>query len=378
MGIGEATDLIDKASIESQLIKNSIEEEKKTDVYILVKMFFNNKIKSNVIDITVLNSFIIQIETNLKDIKKKISDQKSNIDKSNDLLVKNNLSKDELNKKIETTLKLHSLNNNIVQNFENYINSDFKIDLSNLSQKNATLQFKNLKTGITDQTIFQKEIQTKYKIIDSLKDNVFTFLETEITKDSIEIIRKELKLFKNITKSLTNEKENIEDYLKETINNFFYTELINEIYSKIDPHPDNDKIVFDCDFSSQNPRLQIYTEDIEGNRSVPALYFSTAQINILSLSIFLARALKTSIPETNEVIRCIFIDDPIQSMDSINILSFIDLFRSLTINLDRQLIITTHEENFHLLLQKKIPKSLFDSKFIQFETFGKLEKEKLQ
>jgi exonuclease SbcC len=60
-------------------------------------------------------------------------------------------------------------------------------------------------------------------------------------------------------------------------------------------------------------------------------------------------------------------------MDSINILSFIDLFRSIIVNLDRQLIVSTHEENFHLLLQKKIPKDLFKSKFIEFETFGKLK-----
>jgi exonuclease SbcC len=61
-------------------------------------------------------------------------------------------------------------------------------------------------------------------------------------------------------------------------------------------------------------------------------------------------------------------------MDSINILSFIDLFRSMILFLGKQLIVSTHEENFHLLLQKKIPVELFDSKYIEFETFGKLLK----
>lgn len=59
-------------------------------------------------------------------------------------------------------------------------------------------------------------------------------------------------------------------------------------------------------------------------------------------------------------------------MDSINILSFIDLFRSIIVNLKKQIIVSTHEENFHSLLQKKIPENLFKSKFIEFETFGKL------
>jgi len=199
-------------------------------------------------------------------------------------------------------------------------------------------------------------------------------LESEKAKDSIEEIKKEIDVLNRINEDLICEKIGLEKYLKETIDNFFYTELINKIYSKIDPHPDNYKIEFDCDFKDKNPRLQIYTSDFENKKSVPSLYFSSAQINILSLSIFLARALKASDSKTKEPIECIFIDDPIQSMDSINILSFIDLFRSLTVNLDRQLIVSTHEENFHLLLQKKIPSKLFKSKFIQFETFGKLEK----
>ena len=59
--------------------------------------------------------------------------------------------------------------------------------------------------------------------------------------------------------------------------------------------------------------------------------------------------------------------------ERLNILSFIDLFRGITLSLGKQLIVSTHEENFHLLLQKKIPNELFKSKFIEFETFGKLK-----
>tara|TARA_R110000868_G_scaffold243900_1_gene499988 strand:- start:15834 stop:16364 length:531 start_codon:yes stop_codon:yes gene_type:complete len=172
-------------------------------------------------------------------------------------------------------------------------------------------------------------------------------------------------------------KENLEIFLEKTIDEFFYTGLINTIYKKIDPHPDYETIEFKCEFGESKPRLQIFTINKDKNgkqiKSIPALYFSTAQINILSLSIFLARALKTKNPNTKESIDCIFIDDPIQSMDSINILSFIDLFRGIITSLGKQLIVSTHEENFHLLLKKKIPKEFFKSKFIEFETFGKLK-----
>jgi len=102
------------------------------------------------------------------------------------------------------------------------------------------------------------------------------------------------------------------------------------------------------------------------------LYFSTAQLNILSLSIFLAKALNTTDNE-GKSIDCIFIDDPIQSMDSINILSTIDLFRSIVTNMGKQIILSTHDESFQNLLKKKMPEKLFKSRFIEFETFGKLK-----
>jgi len=86
----------------------------------------------------------------------------------------------------------------------------------------------------------------------------------------------------------------------------------------------------------------------------------------LSLSIFLASALK----ETEY--KCIFIDDPIQSMDNINVLSTIDLLRSIVVNENRQIILSTHDENFHNLLKKKMPAELFESKFLELESFGKV------
>lgn len=58
-------------------------------------------------------------------------------------------------------------------------------------------------------------------------------------------------------------------------------------------------------------------------------------------------------------------------MDSINILATIDLFRSLVVNHNKQIILSTHDKNFHELLKKKIPSEVFGSTFIKLETFGK-------
>lgn len=100
----------------------------------------------------------------------------------------------------------------------------------------------------------------------------------------------------------------------------------------------------------------------------PALYFSSAQLNILSLSIFLAKALH--IEHDGQPVRSILIDDPIHSMDSINVLSVIDLLRNISIKFDRQIILSTHDENFYELLKLKVPEEKFGSKFIKFKSFG--------
>ena len=264
----------------------------------------------------------------------------------------------------------------VYESYKNYIQSEFGIEISDKDKLQIEEAFIDL---IAEQKQREKQTETKiekYKIVRILNDACIKATESKIIQDQIEEINGNLKKLGSAEKELNNEKENLKTYLKDNIEAYFYSPLINAIYKKIDPHPDYKEIEFECDFAENKPRLQIYTISLDesGNllKSVPSLYFSTAQVNILSLSIFLARALKTK-DDKGQSVDCIFIDDPIQSMDSINILSFIDLFRGLTLSLDKQLIVSTHEENFHLLLQKKIPSELFKSTFIEFESFGKLK-----
>ncbi len=56
------------------------------------------------------------------------------------------------------------------------------------------------------------------------------------------------------------------------------------------------------------------------------------------------------------------------------VLSFIDLLRSIVVVLDKQVIFTTHDENFHRLFQKKIPPTRFRSEFLELETYGKVKR----
>ena len=178
-------------------------------------------------------------------------------------------------------------------------------------------------------------------------------------------------MVEHIGKELSKERKNISAFIEKEVQSFFFQDLINKFYKKIDPHPHYKEISFKCDFSTDKPKLHILVSSQE-NVIVPTLYFSSAQLNALSLSIFLAKAINVRDPESKKPIDSIFVDDPIQAMDSINILSVIDLLRSIAVNFDKQIILSTHDENFYKLLQKKVPNSIFDSKFIELESYGKV------
>lgn len=172
-------------------------------------------------------------------------------------------------------------------------------------------------------------------------------------------------------KVLDEEKEKLTTYVKNYVDNFFDKDLINQLYNTIDPHPKFKTISFDCDFEKQIPRLFVKMgTQIEGSDEiVPNLYFSSAQINILSFCIFLAKALNAKDDDGNSV-DCMFIDDPIQAMDDINVLSVVDLLRNVAFTNKKQVVLTTHDQNFYELLKKKCPAYIFKSKFFKFMKKG--------
>ncbi len=358
-------------------LSDNIEVQQKSEDYKIVIDYFNLVLNHNQVDKAILLNAKSDIEKIITEFITKKKEFEDSLNQLNIELSNHNLSKQEYNNRIQQINDAKKLILRVYESYESFIKSEFNIELNDKDKSQIEKEFFDLiEKQKQSQKIIEDKIE-KYKIIEILKDDCLNATVSQKIQDKIKNYRNNLSDLNNAEIQLNNEKDNLIEYLTKTIDEFFYTELINKIYKKIDPHPDYQAIEFKCEFADSKPRLQIYTTKVndkgEVERSVPALYFSTAQVNILSLSIFLARALKTKNPETKEAIDCIFIDDPIQSMDSINILSFIDLFRGITLSLRKQLIVSTHEENFHLLLQKKIPNELFKSKFIEFETFGKVK-----
>jgi exonuclease SbcC len=292
---------------------------------------------------------------------------------------------------LESNATIFPFVNALVEHLPNY-EKDWERWTYEAISKDIQFEVDNINRRIKNNV---KNLREYSLLLDQISE-VKPYMDSVNAKEKLIHARAILEREKALGAMLDNEYKDVVTRLEARISGFFYVDLINSIYKKIDPHPDFKSVVFKCDFSDESaPRLNVLVSDSdfnldaegefesgdEGDAStpsnslsrhiVPNLYFSAAQINILSLSIFLARALHVKTIKGEDV-KCIFIDDPIHSMDSINVLSTVDLLRTISQKFDRQIILSTHDKNFFELLKKKVPQEEYSSKFIELESFGRV------
>ncbi|MEH7158985.1 hypothetical protein, partial [Neobacillus drentensis] len=214
-----------------------------------------------------------------------------------------------------------------------------------------------------------KQNELLNEVINNLNTHINNTLK--ITKEQdLNKFNKEYQHLRKIRKEIKTIKTTSLEYIKQKINNVFNLDSVNKIFQMIDPHPNVAEIMFKFDETSKDGlglNIMCETKDNKSNSEAPILYLSSAQVNILSLSIFLASAL-----ENTEEIETILMDDPIQHLDGLNILSFIDLLRIICFGLKKQLIISTHDERFFKLIQKKIDPEYFRAKFLKLSSTGRV------
>lgn len=165
----------------------------------------------------------------------------------------------------------------------------------------------------------------------------------------------------NFRSIINNNSKVMENNLIETLveNN----ELINWIYGKINPHP------YFRELSLKIVKDETSILSAEDNDVYLDHIFSEAQMNVLSLSIFLGLILSIN----NYEFQQIFLDDPVQSLDDINVVSFIDLLRALirSKHVNKNYIISTHDHNFSKLLKIKLRNySFIEYRFISYGEEG--------
>ena len=365
--IDKSKEQINSFKSKIELLKKEIEVLNKNEKYLTIIDWFNEYSPENEIK----RELLIKKDASLaEDIRQLVIKENEIVERANNIGQQLSSFKRENLLQEESEIKrLIDENDTKINGYRYFLKDKLDIDSSQLD-KTALLKIieekqAKYKAGLTH----TKSLQEEYQKLGKYSDNLWPFLQSENAKLDLAKTKKELDLLEQkVEPVLKEERDKAKSYLDNRIKNFFHEDLINKLYHKIDPHPDFKSVEFKANFDTDNPRLDVFVRNIKDeNTLIPNLYFSTAQINILSLSIFLATALNS------KEYQCIFIDDPIQSLDSINVLSTIDLFRSIVVNEGKQVILSTHDENFHNLLKKKIPESLFQSKFLELESFGKVK-----
>jgi wobble nucleotide-excising tRNase len=126
--------------------------------------------------------------------------------------------------------------------------------------------------------------------------------------------------------------------------------LIQNLYKRFQPHPVFTEIDFEVVKAYKEAELYFRVfRTGDDSPAYPSTIFSASQLNALAVCLFLAMSLRASGP-----LQITLLDDPIQSMDDINVLGFCDVIRQVKAR--KQLFISTHDDGlFRLLLNKLRP-----------------------
>jgi DNA repair exonuclease SbcCD ATPase subunit len=126
--------------------------------------------------------------------------------------------------------------------------------------------------------------------------------------------------------------------------------LLQNIWARIDPHPAFRLVSFFSEvFRGKGQLSTIVSDPVEDLKCErPAAVLSSSQVNALAVSVFLA--LNIGIPKPPLSIA--ILDDPLQSLDDINLLGLVDLFRRTKDR--RQFLVSTHDPRFGGLLSRKL------------------------
>jgi len=126
--------------------------------------------------------------------------------------------------------------------------------------------------------------------------------------------------------------------------------LLQSIYARIDCHPAFRLVAFLSQVVRGKGQLSTVVRDPieEKECDLPSAVLSSSQVNALAASVFLALNVGVPRPPLDVAI----LDDPLQSLDDINLLGLVELLRRAKDR--RQLCVSTHDGRFGSLLSRKL------------------------
>jgi DNA repair exonuclease SbcCD ATPase subunit len=126
--------------------------------------------------------------------------------------------------------------------------------------------------------------------------------------------------------------------------------LLQRIYATVDPHPSFRAVRFLTTSTRGHGNLWTSLDDVAEGVTVrePSVVLSSSQLNVLAVSTFLSLNLAMdTLP-----LQVVALDDPLQSLDTVNLLGLADLLRR--VKRSRQVIVSTHDGRLAELLARKL------------------------
>lgn len=138
--------------------------------------------------------------------------------------------------------------------------------------------------------------------------------------------------------------------------------LLDETYFRLDPHPSFKALKLRHSVHyRRGETVPVVVDATAGIEANPLLIFSSAQANIVALASFFA--INWALGE--RALPFMLLDDPLQSMDDVNVLAFADLCRHIRPH--RQVVIGTHSSRFASLLERKLAPRARDLRTVAYD-----------
>lgn len=332
---------------ESELLKiiNDIRVEKESKYDVLLK-------KSREYDLLkesyrIVTDNLILLKINIESFEKDKARYFEELEKYREYI--NTVSEEYYQKLYEE--KNQSLNS-IYSNIQLYI--QYKEKLKFIDLETLTEQIKQKETSLNENKIKMDSFNNALNLISSLE---VYFSNNEILKNisSLMTIVNELNIENNFLIQLDSDYTDLKQSIKKTIDeqtkNLLneYQATIKKFYHYLNPNVYMRNLSIKETQNNANRLVFEVCSDESSNKHSPSYIFSSAQNNVLALSIFLSFAIKQQWSELD----AIFLDDPIQNMDDINIHSFVDLIRSIEKQTNKQFFISTHDERIYQFMLNK-------------------------
>lgn len=313
------------------------------------------------------------VEAHEKDLKKATEENET----LNISILENKKQIDEIPKEKNeaSLLRLIQKLQNEIQKDEEYI-AEIHEDLGALSLTAVEYKKTNLNKlkVATEKKVETYENQRELLLeIDEHLENFKDFNESKGTRKKIEQYTEKISAFDvsltlldKIKKEAVALRKEVPTTLKSMLIENLDVDLFNTIYGALSPHRRFQKIDFDIEVSRS--KIGIHFDAKQSKISArPEFLFSSAQLNTFGICMFLSMALRQNWLKLDSIL----IDDPIQNLDDINILSFIDFIRGLIDSKKRkQIILSTHDERFYDLILRKFVG--YKVKAFRFESYGRI------